>query len=39
LSAFASADTSAKDLKPVVSVVIMEFAPDVQVVEAQAGIP
>ena len=34
LSAFAGADTSAKDLKPLVTEVAVEFAPNVQVVEA-----
>ena len=34
LSAFAGADTSAKDLKPLVIEVAVEFAPNVQVVEA-----
>ena len=34
LSAFAGADTSAKDLKPLVTKVAVEFAPNVQVVEA-----
>ena len=34
LFAFAGADTSAKDLKPLVIEVAVEFAPNVQVVEA-----
>ena len=34
LSDFAGADTSAKDLKPLVTKVAVEFAPNVQVVEA-----
>ena len=34
LSAFAGADTSAKDLKPLVIEVAVEFAPNVQVFEA-----
>ena len=38
MSAFASAITGAKDLEPVASDVVMESAPDVQVVEVQAGI-
>jgi len=39
LSAFAGADTSAKDPEPVVTEVVVESTPNVQVVKAQAGIP
>jgi len=39
LSAFAGVDIGAKDPEFVVTKVVVEFAPNVQVVEAQAGIP
>ena len=38
MSAFAGAITGAKDLEPVASEVVMESAPDVQVVEVQVRI-
>ena len=39
MSAFAGANTSVKDLEPVVPEIVLESTLDVQTVEAQTGIP